>query len=121
MRTMFTFAIVVLFAPKEERRERIDWICELVRPEDTFVVGAVLPFRTMFTFAIVVLFAPNEDRSESVDWICVLVRPEDAVVVVVVVVVGDVAVTTPPDVRAMFTFAIVVLFAPNDARSERID
>ena len=35
-------------------------------------------------------------------------------------VVGDVVVTMPVE-RIAFTFAIVVLFAPNDARSERID
>ena len=78
-RILFTFAIVVLFAPNEERSARIELTWVLVRPEDTIVV-TMPPLRTVFTFAIVALFAPNEESKSRIEEICALERPEDTVV-----------------------------------------
>ena len=60
VRAALTFAIVALFAPNEERSERIDWICELVR-DAAYAVGAnesidvaiASPAATAATFASV--------------------------------------------------------------------
>jgi hypothetical protein len=58
VRAALTFAIVELFAPKEERSERIDWTCALVRL-DAYAIGAsesidvaiASPVATAATFA----------------------------------------------------------------------
>jgi hypothetical protein len=62
LRAAWTFAIVALLAPNEERSERIDWTCALVN-EAAFATEAnesidaaiASPVATAATFAIVLL------------------------------------------------------------------
>jgi hypothetical protein len=54
-RAACTFAIVALSAPKEERSERIEVICELDRPEDEVVVVVVGAVVVVVTGVVVVV------------------------------------------------------------------
>jgi hypothetical protein len=65
---MFVFAIIMAFAPNDDRRDATDWTCELVRPEGAKpVADTVPPYRIVFTFAIAALLAPKEERIDCTD------------------------------------------------------
>jgi hypothetical protein len=67
-KTAFAFAIIELFAPNEERSERTDDTCELVRPDDVKpMVDTAPPVKIIFMFVIAALLAPNEERIDCTD------------------------------------------------------